>query len=157
WPDAWLAIDDYQFAMDSPASEEFLGLLSELPQIRMLLTSRRRPAWATARRRVYGELEEVDRTMLAMTDEEALLLLGSEEAATPEFLSSTQGWPALIGLAAVASSKPLSGYPSTSSPDEYLAEELYEAASTELRSRLCDLALAPTDRLVEYLFSGSSA
>jgi LuxR family transcriptional regulator, maltose regulon positive regulatory protein len=157
WPDAWLAIDDYQFAMDSPASEEFLGLLSELPQIRMLLTSRRRPAWATARRRVYGELEEVDRTMLAMTDEEALLLLGSKEAATPEFLTSTQGWPALIGLAAVATSKPLSGYPSTSSPDEYLAEELYEAASTELRSRLCDLALAPTDRLVEYLFSGASA
>jgi hypothetical protein len=25
WPDAWLAIDDYQFAMDSPASEEFRG------------------------------------------------------------------------------------------------------------------------------------
>jgi LuxR family maltose regulon positive regulatory protein len=157
WPNAWLAIDDYQFAMDSPASEEFLGLLSELLQIRMLLTSRRRPAWATARRRVYGELEEVDRTMLAMTDEEALLLLGSEGAATPEFLTSMQGWPALIGLAAVATSRPLARYPVTSSPDDYLTEELYDAASPELRSRLCDVALAPTDRLVEYLFSGASA
>ena len=157
WPDAWLAIDDYQFAMDSTASEGFLRLLSEIPEMRLVLTSRRRPAWATARRRIYGELEEVDRTMLAMTDEEAALLLGSEEAATPEFLASTQGWPALIGLAAVATSRPLSGYPDSSSPDDYFTEELYDAASPELRSRLCDLALVPSDRLVQYLFAGSSA
>ena len=155
--DAWLAIDDYQFAMDSTASEGFLRLLSEIPEMRLVLTSRRRPAWATARRRIYGELEEVDRTMLAMTDEEAALLLGSEEAATPEFLASTQGWPALIGLAAVATSRPLSGYPDSSSPDDYFTEELYDAASPELRSRLCDLALVPSDRLVQYLFAGSSA
>jgi ATP/maltotriose-dependent transcriptional regulator MalT len=157
WPDAWLAIDDYQFAMDSPASEEFLRLLSEVPEIRILVTSRRRPPWATARRRIYGELEEVDRTMLAMTDKEALLLLGSEEGATLEFLTSLQGWPALIGLAALAKSRPLTGYRRSSTPDEYFAEELYEAASRELRSRVCDLALAPTDRLVEHLFSGSDA
>ena len=158
WPsDGWLVMDDYQFAMDSPACEEFLRLLSEVPEVRMLVTSRRRPPWATARRRVYGELEEVDRTMLAMTDEEALMLLGSDEAATPEFLTSMQGWPALIGLAALAKSRPPAGYPASSSPDEYFAEELYEAASPPLRARLCDLALAPTDRLVEYLFSEPDA
>jgi LuxR family maltose regulon positive regulatory protein len=156
WPDAWLAIDDYQFAMKSPAAEEFLRRLSEA-QIRMLVTSRRRPPWATARRRVYGELAEIDRTMLAMTDEEALLLLGSEEDATPEFLTSTRGWPALLSLAAIAKTRPLAGYADSPSPDEYFAEELYEAASPELRSRLCDLALAPTDRLVEHLFSGPHA
>jgi len=53
--------------------------------------------------------------------------------------------------------RPLAGYSSSPSPDEYFAEELFEAASLELRSRLCDLALAPTDRLVEHLFSGPSA
>ena len=137
-------------------AEEFLRLFSEVPQIRLLVTSRRRPPWATARRKVYGELAEIDRTMLAMTDEEALLLLGTEETATPAFLASTQGWPALIGLAALAKGRPLAGYAGSSSPDEYFAEELYEAASTELRSHLCDLALAPTDRLVEHLFSGSN-
>jgi ATP/maltotriose-dependent transcriptional regulator MalT len=156
WPsDAWLVIDDYQFAMDSPPSEEFLRLLSEAPQIRMLVTSRRRPQWATARRRVYGELEEIDRTMLAMTNDEALQVLGSEDAKPLEFLKSTRGWPALIGLAALAISRLSAPYATMSSPDEYFAEELYETSSLELRTRLCDLALAPTDRLVDYLFSGS--
>jgi len=158
WPnDAWLVIDDYQFAVKSPASEEFLRPLSEIPELRLLVTSRRRPPWATARRRLYGELAELDRTILAMTDEEARKLLGPDEAATPEFLTSTQGWPALVGLAALARSRPLAGYSGAASPDEYFAEELYEAASEELRSRLCDLALAPTDRLVEHLFSGLDA
>jgi len=155
WPDgAWLVIDDYQFAVESPASEEFLRRLSELPELRLLITTRRRPPWATARRRLYGELAELDRTMLAMTDEEARQLLGAHEAATPEFLTSTQGWPALVALAALAKSRPIAGYSGSASPDEYFAEELYEAASQELRARLCDLALAPTDRLVEHLFSG---
>jgi len=158
WPgDAWLVIDDYQFAMESPASEGFLRLLSEVPRFRLLLTSRRRPVWATARRRIYGELVEMDRTILAMTDGEAARVLGGEAAATPQFLRSTQGWPALIGLAALAKGRPLSGYAGSSSPDDYFAEELYDAASAELRSRLCDLALAPTDRLVDYLFATTSA
>src|SRR5262249_42453960 len=77
-----------------------------------------------------------------MSDEEALLLLESEEAATPEFLTSTQGWPALIGLAALSTNRPLSGYGDSSSPDEYFTEELYNAASVELQARLCDLSLA---------------
>ena len=104
WPeDAWLVVDDYQYAMDSSASGEFVRVLTELPQLSMLVTSRRRPQWATARRRIYGELEEVDRTMLAMTEGEALSLLQSDDAGTPAFLSSAQGWPALIGLAALSS------------------------------------------------------
>jgi DNA-binding CsgD family transcriptional regulator len=55
-------------------------------------------------------------------------------------------------LAALAKSRSLVGYPASASPDDYFAEELFEAASKELRSRLCDLALAPTDRLVKHLF-----
>src|SRR5262249_40355066 len=56
WPsDAWLVIDDYQFAMESPACEEFLRVLCAIPPIPVLITSRRRPSWATARRRTYGE------------------------------------------------------------------------------------------------------
>ena len=156
WPDdAWLVLDDYQYAMDSSASGEFVRVLTELPQLSMLVTSRRRPQWATARRRIYGELEEVDRTMLAMTEGEALSLLQSDDTGTPAFLSSAQGWPALIGLAALSSGQSLAGLSSSSSPDEYFAEELYEAASPELRDSLCDLALAPSPRLITYLFTGT--
>jgi DNA-binding CsgD family transcriptional regulator len=155
WPDgSWLVIDDYQFAMESPASEDFARVLAEFPAVRMLLTTRRRPRWATARRRIYGELEEIDRSMLAMTQDEALSLLQSSDAEAPAFLTSIQGWPALIGLAALSRSRPLAGYSDSSTPDDYFAEELYEAASPELRNRLCDLALAPTDRLARRLFMG---
>jgi LuxR family transcriptional regulator, maltose regulon positive regulatory protein len=45
WPqDAWLAIDDYQFAMESAASERFVDLLTQLTPIQMLVTSRRAQA-----------------------------------------------------------------------------------------------------------------
>src|SRR2546426_7648441 len=50
WPeDAWLAIDDYHFAAGSPASEIFVEEISSAPSLRLLVTSRHRPAWATAR------------------------------------------------------------------------------------------------------------
>src|SRR5215210_2199130 len=72
WPeDAWLAFDDYQFAMESAASERFVDLLTQHAPIQMLITSRRRPNWATARRILYGEILEIDRRALAMQDSEA--------------------------------------------------------------------------------------
>ncbi|HEV3480604.1 MAG TPA: hypothetical protein VG144_14315, partial [Gaiellaceae bacterium] len=62
WPDdAWLAFDDYQFAMESVASERFMDLLAQQTPIQMIITSRRRPSWATARRILYGEILEIDR------------------------------------------------------------------------------------------------
>jgi DNA-binding CsgD family transcriptional regulator len=153
WPeDAWLVIDDYQFATESPACEDFIQVVAELLEVRILLTTRRRPQWATARRRIYGEFEQIDQGMLAMTQTEALSLLQSSEAEAPAFLASVQGWPALIGLAALSSSRSLAGYSAASSPDDYFAEELYDAATAELRGRLCDLALAPTHQLFKRLF-----
>src|ERR671924_234335 len=59
WPDdAWLAIDDYQFAMDSAAAEQFVDTLATDAPLRLLVTTRRRPTWASARRRLYGEVVE---------------------------------------------------------------------------------------------------
>ena len=77
WPaDAWLAIDDYHYAMESTASERFLDLVTNETPIQMVLTTRNRPSWATARRVLYGEIHELDRRSLAMEDHEALELLG---------------------------------------------------------------------------------
>ena len=67
WPnDAWFVIDDYQFAMDSSACEEFVDVVCPSSRVQVLVTTRRRPRWATARRRLYGELIEIDRALLAM-------------------------------------------------------------------------------------------
>jgi LuxR family transcriptional regulator, maltose regulon positive regulatory protein len=155
WPDdAWLVIDDYQFAMDSPACEDFVQVVAEVRETQLFVTTRRRPNWATARRRIYGELEVLNREMLAMTQPEALSLLQWSEDEAPDFLASIQGWPALIGLAAL-SKTPLAGYLDAPSPDDYFAEELYDSASAGLRLRLCDLALAPTEQLIQRLFIGN--
>jgi ATP/maltotriose-dependent transcriptional regulator MalT len=159
WPeDAWLVIDDYHFAMDSPAAEGFIDGLVSCDRFRLLLTSRRRPSWATARRRVYGEAFEVDRTLLAMNEDEARTVLPAVENASA-FLEQAGGWPAVIGLAGLtgdvrvtASSLPASLY-------DYFAEELYQAANAEVRWALCRLAVAPSidASLTESLLGGEAA
>ena len=160
WPeDAWLAFDDYQFAMDSAAAEEFVDTLASDSPVRLLLTSRRRPTWASARRRLYGEVVEVDRTLLAMSDPEALEVLDPGSSDASGLLAVAGGWPAVIGLAA------LSGDLSTPSDAlletlyDYFAEELFQAADPEVRLGLCKLALVPTisDGLSELLFERESS
>ena len=47
---------------------------------RVLLTSRVRPTWIKQRRVIYGEVEEFDRTQLAMTRHEADAVLGPRSA-----------------------------------------------------------------------------
>ncbi len=92
WPeDAWLAIDDYQFAMESAASERFVDLLTQQTPIQMLITSRRRPSWATARRILYGEIFEIDRRALAMEDAEAKSVLRRSRSAGRPTNSSRSG------------------------------------------------------------------
>jgi ATP/maltotriose-dependent transcriptional regulator MalT len=160
WPDdAWLAFDDYQFAMDSAAAEEFVDMLATDSPLRFLITSRRRPTWASARRRLYGEVVEVDRTLLAMSDTEALEVLDRRAKEASELLEKAAGWPAVIGLAALTGdlSMPESGLPATLY--DYFAEELYQHTEPGLRWGLCQLAAAPSlDReLAEFLFGSETA
>jgi LuxR family transcriptional regulator, maltose regulon positive regulatory protein len=159
WPnEAWLVIDDYHFATESPASERFFDALVSGDRIRLLLTSRRRPSWATARRRIYGEAFEVDRTLLAMSDDEALTVLRDAVKNAPDFLQQAGGWPAVIGLAGMTSelSMPESHLPV--SLYDYFAEELYQAAASEIQWALCRLAVAPSiDASLAQLLLGVQA
>ena len=73
WPnEAWIGFDDYQFACDSDVAETFIELVLARSDIRVVVASRSRPRWATARRTLYGEVFEVGRSLLAMTRREAL-------------------------------------------------------------------------------------
>lgn len=76
WPgDAWLVIDDYQHIAGTTSAERFVeALLLEAP-VNVFVMTRQRPNWASARRILYGEVSEVDRAALTMTDEEAHDLL----------------------------------------------------------------------------------
>jgi len=140
WPsDAWLALDDYQFAMDSAASERFVDFVTHATPIQLLITSRRRPSWATARRILYGEILEIDRRALAMNDAEAREMLGREDPSIDELIARTRGWPAVLGLAALTGVEA----PDHQLPDalyDYFAEELLQAMTAGVQTGLCRLA-----------------
>src|SRR5215211_2787178 len=140
WPaDAWLAVDDYQFAMDSAASERFVDLVTQTTPIQLLIRSRRRPTWATARRILYGEILEIDRRALAMNDAEARETLGRADPSIDELIARTRGWPAVLGLAALTGVQA----PDHQLPDalyDYFAEELLQAMTGRVRTGLCRLA-----------------
>jgi DNA-binding CsgD family transcriptional regulator/tetratricopeptide (TPR) repeat protein len=144
WPDdAWLVIDDYQFVAQSASSEEFVGTLTDSSPLKVLVTSRRRPSWASARKRIYGEVFELSRDALAMNEAEGLEALGqSLDAPARTFLAEAGGWPAIIGLAAAATNlgQPRDGIPPALY--DYFAEEIFSALGA-LQKPLCVLALSP--------------
>jgi ATP/maltotriose-dependent transcriptional regulator MalT len=148
WPrDAWLVIDDYQALASSDAAEAFVGGIAELRHLNLIIASRRRPAWATARRLLYGEIGEIGRAALAMTTEEASrVLAGRRSAREVEGLAAlADGWPAVIGLAALSGSEigELGGdVPETL--HDFFAQELLNAFPADLRTRLLRLAMPAT-------------
>ena len=142
WPeDLWLVIDDYQFAMEAAAPERFVDMVLRKSPVRLLVTSRKRPVWVSARRLLYGEVYELGRNELAMDHEEAAEVLAHrKDAPAAGLVALAGGWPAVIGLAALTEEFDL---PDGSLPDslyEFFAEELYQAASPEVQRGLCRLA-----------------
>lgn len=145
WPEgAWLAFDDYQFACDSESAERLLDNLAFECQIQLLIASRTRPRWASARRTLYGEVFEVGRNLLAMRTDEAELVLSSRSREVAEgLLPLAEGWPALIALTNVAARTDM---PAEVVPEDlyaFFAEELYLAARPDVQQGLRRLALAP--------------
>jgi ATP/maltotriose-dependent transcriptional regulator MalT len=139
--DGWLLIDDYQTLASAPAAEDFIARVADLHGVRLLIGSRVRPTWATARRLLYGEIREIDQSTLAMNTEEASAVLAGRSRREVEGLAAlAEGWPAVIGLAALSDSEftDLTDVPETL--HEFFAQELFNAVPRELRSRLVQLA-----------------
>jgi LuxR family maltose regulon positive regulatory protein len=155
WPkDAWFAIDDYHLLMTSPAAESIVHSLSEAVGANLLVLTRQRPRWATARQLLYGEICELGRHNLAMDVEEADAVLGPTPRSASGLVALAEGWPAVIGLASLAEH-------STTPEDivddalyNFFADELLHAAAPNARDELCRLAVAPsiTKDLASRLF-----
>jgi DNA-binding CsgD family transcriptional regulator len=131
WPaEALLVIDDYHLVADSAPVEDFFDwLLTLAPQLRVLATSRRRPRWASARRILYGEITEIGRDQLAMNADEAARVLGDDRSSESvrALVTQAEGWPALIGLAALTASREI--------PTERVSEALYRYFAEEVVRR----------------------
>jgi len=145
WPDdAWLVVDDYQRLSAADDSEAFIDELVSRSPIRMVVTSRVRPKWATARRILYGELCEVPRSALAMNRDEVIEVIPEVEGEAPGLVALADGWPAVIGLAAHSQTLTrMDPAPLPSMLYDYFAEELLKAAAPALQWDLCRIAIAP--------------
>jgi LuxR family maltose regulon positive regulatory protein len=146
WPeDGLLVIDDYHLVADSSPVEDFFDwLLTLSPQLRVLVTSRQRPRWASARRILYGEIVEIARDQLAMTAEEAGRVLEDRSTgAVRALVAQAEGWPAIIGLAALTASDEIPAERVSDALYRYFAEEVVRREAPEVE-RFMLLASVPS-------------
>jgi LuxR family maltose regulon positive regulatory protein len=139
----WIVIDDYHEIIEAPEVEELVNVLRRETDCRLIIASRVRPYWVTARRILYGEIREITRDMLAMTEEESLALLGRRNGFA-QLSRQAEGWPAVLGLAASARDVPPTNSVLPSALHNYLAEELFQDAPADLQDHLIRLSLLPT-------------
>jgi LuxR family transcriptional regulator, maltose regulon positive regulatory protein len=144
WPsEVRLVVDDYQLISEA-SGETFIETLVASTSLPFLIISRSRPSWVTAKSLLYGDVVELGRNVLAMTHEEAAEALAGVHEEVPGLVALAEGWPAVIGLAALVD-EPFA-YTASEIPEtlhEYLAEELYDAASPDIRRAAVCISIAP--------------
>ena len=135
WPeDGIVVLDDYHLMAESAPVEDFIDWLLTLAPIRVIVTTRRRPRWATARRFLYDEAVELGRDQLAMTDEEAAQVLrGRSTESVRALVRQAEGWPALIGLAALSADLEFPTEKVSESLFRYFAEEVLRGEPEEVQ------------------------
>jgi LuxR family maltose regulon positive regulatory protein len=143
-PDVLLVIDEWE-AAGTDEAEELLSMLVEGLRIRFLITTRTRPEWFTPRLEVYGEGLEIGVDALAMTDAEAALVVNAVGAVAgrARLMRTADGWPAVLGLAAMSGDVDFSSSRLLSRTlYDFLASELLAAATEETQAGLMQLAVA---------------
>jgi LuxR family maltose regulon positive regulatory protein len=143
-PQKLLFVDDYHELKGAGQPEELFDRLVKRTPIRLLIASRIRPRWMTARNVLYGDALEVGSDLLAMNDEEsAAVLRDRNHTAVRRLVKQAHGWPAVIGLAALTDPSHLPKETIPSTLYRFLAEELFQEAGDRLRDDLVKLALLP--------------
>ena len=137
----WLVMDDYHELNSARDVDEMVRVLMTRTNARFLIASRTPPSWATPRRKIYGEIMEVDQVELAMNEGESTRLVGNG-ADREGLVSQARGWPAVLGLAAGLGDAPVQDH--LSRPlYEYLAEEVFQSMPPSLQDQLLALSLVP--------------
>lgn len=136
-----LAIDDCHHAADSDSANTFLTELLARTELRVVATSRVRPAWVTPRMLVYGEATAVEMDDLAFTDEETTEVL-ARSSSPRKTTADARGWPVIVGLIAKRHGvgAPTHDVDATDLYD-FFAEDLFNNASPETQRSLFLLAL----------------
>lgn len=154
--DLVLVIDDFHTA-DSPAVVAFMFgfILASPARLHTVICSRRQPAFALARLRTQGQVEELNASDLRFSPDDTASLLHAIAGvqATPELASriheAVGGWPAAIRLLAISldaggafdASAALSAGPGTALLLDYLGEEVLSQLAATQRNLLLLAAL----------------
>src|SRR5262249_19068144 len=102
WPErTWLVIDEYEHVAPYPRSTALIERFVTGSRVRVVVTSRERPAWIKPRDVLYGKAFELTRAALSLSDQEAHQVLEHTPNASAELVSLADGWPAVIGLSAM--------------------------------------------------------
>jgi LuxR family transcriptional regulator, maltose regulon positive regulatory protein len=137
--EGWLAIEDYHLLADSVDAD--VERLLALTQVRLLVTTRRRPGWATARRVLYGEVVELGREELALTPAETSAIVGDCAPGLRELVDGAEGWPAVVALAARASAQRVPPDRLADTLSRYIADEVLRPEPPELQSLMLEAAV----------------
>lgn len=146
----WLILDDYHELASTAGALAVVEALRQKAAPRFLVASRMRPAWANGRSLIYGEVDELHRVDLAMTDDESTLVVGRPGPIAKELVGKAQGWPAVLALAAQVDTVDLPPESLPKTLHRFLAEELLASSSPLTHEALTRLALLP-DTFVDGL------
>jgi ATP/maltotriose-dependent transcriptional regulator MalT len=132
-----IVLDDYQYVSTNDAADVLIRELVSQTTTRFLITSRSRPRWLSSKRVVYGEVLALSQGDLAFTRDEADRVLPGAGA----FYERSQGWPAVVGLAAVTGDTgDFASEVASSELYDFLASELLAGATQSLRATAFALA-----------------
>ena len=146
WPaGSWLVIDDYHEIAVEPKAERFVAALVAASPVQLLIASRQRPAWVSAKKILYGDVLELNQTALAMDSHEAAdVLVGRSAPSASGLVSIANGWPAVIGLASVSFAEIESEVDQVpESLYRFFAEEVFSALGADVQQGLTTLSVAP--------------
>jgi len=145
WPsDGWLVVDDYHEIVGADDAERLVSALVAGGPLQLLVASRQRPSWVTARAILYEEVLELNQTSLAMDPGEASeVLAGRSSHSASGLVAVANGWPAVIGLASVSNAELEDSEQLPESLYRFFAEEVFASLEDRVKAGLATLSVAP--------------
>jgi LuxR family transcriptional regulator, maltose regulon positive regulatory protein len=139
-----IVIDDYQSLIGATHAESTIEAIRARTSLRLIVTSRVRPTWATPRTLLYGDITEISRQDLLMTQEESDALLdGTAQSGRQVLTRRAAGWPALLGLAVLARDAAPPADAVSQTLYDFFAEEVLRSTKAEVQDDLMTMALLP--------------
>ena len=142
WPaGTWLVIDEYELLIGNDSLQRCVEVLVNGSDANVLIASRERPSWVSSRDLLYGEVFELRRATLAMTFPEATQVLEHAPHAPAGVVALADGWPVVIGLAALLSGEVELEQDVQIALFDYLAQELFAGLDAVVQRQLVLLSV----------------